>query len=415
MFSDKIKELTDKYIPTRIIVSNDNAPWYSTHLKRLSNRKKRLYKLARLSPSSVRWAAYKEASKDYVTALKNAKENFLITTLPSMLSTDTKKFWRVINPPKDGDCLTFVDENNTAIPSNRSAEVLNQAFASNFSETTNVPLPLPCNYSHNQMPPITIDSCGVEKLIKSLKPSSAPGCDLISPKILISTSYYSSIILTKIYQQSLDHGVLPIEFKIGKVVPFFKSGNRHSPLNYRPISLTSIPCKLIEHILFSNLVKFLESNSYFSLSQHGFRKTYSCETQLALFTHKLHTFLDQSTFADCIFIDFSKAFDKVCHKLLLFKLHQLNLDSKLLSWLEFFLTNRSQFVSANNHNSELTPVHSGVPQGSVLGPLLFLIYINDLPASVSSNIHLFADDCVVYRQITCADDIAVLQSDLHTF
>lgn len=100
MFSDKIKELTDKYIPTRIIVSNDNAPWYTTHLKRLSNRKERLYNLARLSPSSVRWAAYKEASKDYVTALKNAKENFLITTLPSMLSTDTKKFWRVINPPQ---------------------------------------------------------------------------------------------------------------------------------------------------------------------------------------------------------------------------------------------------------------------------------------------------------------------------
>lgn len=131
------------------------------------------------------------------------------------------------------------------------------------------------------------------------------------------------------------------------------------------------------------------------------------------FTHKLNLILDHSSFTDCIFLDFSKAFYKVCHKLLLYKLHQLNLDHKLLAWIECFLLNRSQFVSANNSNSQPTGVHSGVPQGSVLGPLLFLIYINDLPSRVSSNILLFADDCVVFREITCDDDITNLQSDLN--
>lgn len=130
--------------------------------------------------------------------------------------------------------------------------------------------------------------------------------------------------------------------------------------------------------------------------------------------HKLHCILDRSSFADCIFLDFAKAFDKVCHKLLLYKLNQLNLDTNILKWIECFLSNRTQFVTANGHNSPLRSITSGVPQGSVLGPLLFLIYINDLPSSLSSNIHLFADDCVIFREITNAEDPNHLQSDLTT-
>lgn len=224
---------------------------------------------------------------------------------------------------------------------------------------------------------------------------------------------YSSVLLTMIFKQTLDTGSLPSSWKIGKVIPLYKSGNRNSPLNYRPISLTSIPCKILEHILFSHIINFLESNSFFSSSQHGFRKTYSCETQLTSFMHKLHIILDNSTFADCIFLDFSKALDKVCHELLLYKLSLLNIDPKLLTWIECFLHNRSQFVSANDTNSGLSAVKFGVPQGSVLGPLLFLIYINDLPSYVSSNIHLFADDCVIFRKIASDDDVFLLQSDLN--
>lgn len=113
------------------------------------------------------------------------------------------------------------------------------------------------------------------------------------------------------------------------------------------------------------------------------------------------------------FLDFSKASDKVSHKLLLHELRSPNLDDKLLTWLEVFLTNRSQFVSANNYDFEPSGVHSGVPQGSVLGPLLFLIYINDLPFCVSAHINLFADDCVIYRQIISGNDVTTLQADLN--
>lgn len=263
------------------------------------------------------------------------------------------------------------------------------------------------------MPPIIIEVTGVIRLIDSLKMHSSPGCDNISAKFLKNTSLYSSIVLTKIFQQSLDTSTLPLAWKTGKVIPLHKSGSKTSPANYRPISLTSTCCKLLEHVIFTNLMNFLESNSFFTVSQHGFRKALSCESQLLSFTHKLHQILDHSSLADCIFLDFSKAFDKVSHKLLLHKLSILNLDHNVLKWIESFLVNRSQFVTANDHNSPLSIVQSGVPQGSVLGPLLFLIYINDLTSVVTSNIHLFADDCVIFREITSPQDITTLQADLN--
>ena len=151
-----------------------------------------------------------------------------------------------------------------------------------------------------------------------------------------------------------------------------KGGDKHSPNNYRPISLTSIPCKILEHIIYSQLVNFLESNMFFNAAQHGFRKSFSCETQLLLFTNDLHSALDRGSQMDCVFLDFSKAFDKVSHELLLLKLNNLHIDANVMAWIECFLTNRFQFVTANNHTSPLASVTSGVPQGSVPGQLLFL-------------------------------------------
>lgn len=314
-----------------------------------------------------------------------------------MLKTNPKKFWLVINP-QESDLIVLNDLSGIAIPTDQCSSMFNDVFSKKFSlpTTTNAPHVQP--YHHDHMFPVILSYDDVASNIKSLKPSLAPGSDQINVKFLQNTVCYSSIILTKIFQQSLNDGVLPSEWKVGKVVLIHKSGNKHSPLNYRPISLTSIPCKILEHILASHLANFLESHSFFCQSQHGFRKSYSCETQLTLFVHKLNTILDKSLLAVCIFLDFSKAFDKVCHKLLIFKLQLLNLDPCLVTWIKSFLTNRSQFIFANGINSVECAVHSGVPQGSVLGPLLFLIYINDLPSCVTSSVHLFADDCVTFRE-----------------
>lgn len=197
------------------------------------------------------------------------------------------------------------------------------------------------------------------------------------------------------------------------MVPVFKSGDRQSPFNYRPISITSLPCKILEHIIYSHVASFLESNSFFDPAQHGFRNSFLCETQLMLFTHKLHSILDNRSFADCIYFDFAKSFDKVPHALLLLKLRNIGLDTSIINWIECFLVHRQQFVTANDTNSSLTPVISGVPQGTVHGPLLFLIYINDLPKCISSSVHLFADDCVIFREINNDTDLHALQSHIN--
>lgn len=332
----KVSDLTEKYIPVHSISSSHNAPWYTSNLKRLSNKKKRMYRSAKLSGNDARWAAYKLANDNYVAALRSAKENFFRTILPTVLVTDNKKFWRTINP-RDNNIVRLTDTDGAAIPPEECAKTFNETFVRNFSFSENVCLPPLETFNYIDMFPIIIEASGVAKLIKTLKVSSAPGCD-ISPKFLHSTCAYSSIILTKIFQQSLDDGCLPADWTVGKVIPIHKSGNKNSPLNYRPISLTSISCKILEHVRFSHVVNFLQSNSFFTRSQHGFRKSYSCETQLVSFTHKLHAILDRSSSADCICLGFSKAFDKVCHKLLLHKLRQLNIEPKLLAWLEIFLT-----------------------------------------------------------------------------
>lgn len=412
LFKETVTRLTNTYIPLRTLRSTTNSPWFTATHRRLSNKKKRLFRSAKRSGCVLRWEAYQCAAEAYKSAVDEAKRNFCANTLPKMLTENPKKFWNIINPD-DKLLIKLMYSDGTPIPIHICASVLNDTFVKSFScasISTNPDLPptffLP-------MDPIIIDSEGITALIENLKLSSSSGVDGVNSKFLKNTKIYSSIILSMLFHQSLLHGCLPEDWKVGKVIPLHKTGDAHCPNNYRPISLTSVPCKVLEHIIYSNIVNFLESNSFFYPAQHGFRKSFSCETQLLSFTNDLHIALDRGSQVDCIFLDFSKAFDKVSHKLLFLKLDRLNMDANVLAWIKCFLNNRSQFVQANGTDSFSSPVNSGVPQGSVLGPLLFLIYINDLPDCVSSSISLFADDCVIYREIANESDTSILQSDIN--
>lgn len=189
---------------------------------------------------------------------------------------------------------------------------------------------------------------------------------------------------------------------------------RHPYLPFPSLAIqySSTIIAILQHILHSHIAKLLTSVNFFHPSQHGFQKGLSCDTQLALFINDISSSLDTNTPVDALFLDFEKAFDKVPHNHLFLKLSRLNLHYLVFQWIRDFLCNRQQFVHANEHSSSLAPVTSGVPQGTVLGPLLFLIYINDLPTNISSGIRLFADDCVLYHPINNSNDILCLQSDL---
>lgn len=287
---------------------------------------------------------------------------------------------------------------------------VNEVFTSVFTKSTAAVTPQRDNRDFFPMESIVVNFAGITKLIEKLQLSSSCGDGEIIAKFLKNTIVYSSVFLSYLFTQSIDCSTLRSDWTVGKVVPLFKSGNTHSPLNYKAISLTSIPCKLLEHVIYSSLVSYLESGDFFTSCQHRFRKNYSCETQLLLFTNHISAALDRGSFLHGVFLDFAKAFDKVPHELLLLKIGTLKTDPNILKWIECFLSNRTQYVIANIYASSPCSVESGVPQGSVLGPLLLLININDLPDNINSSTKLVADDCVIYREINILNDTLVLQS-----
>lgn len=404
-------ELINKYIPTTTITERPSSPWFNTSLKRLNNKKKRLYRSAKQSNSASAWNRYHNAAKLFRSLAMNSKRSFFSSTLPNMLRSNPKHFWKAINPNPQRS-LALLHENGTPIPEHAAPHVLNSVFCSVFTSDSNDTLPDCPPFDNPVMPDIAFDPNGIIKLIDALKLTSSAGTDGINSKILKNTKLLTSVILSHIFQQSLSCGVVPEDWKLGKIIPVPKKGPASSPNNYRPISITSVCSKLMEHVIYSHVIKFLNSVKFFHPSQHGFQKGLSCDTQLALFINDLSSSIDVNIPVDAIFLDFEKAFDKVSHQRLFLKLSRLNLNNLVFNWICEFLTNRQQFVYANNHCSSLSTVSSGVPQGTVLGPLLFLIYINDLPNNISSNIRLFADDCVIYRPIRSTNDSATLQSDL---
>lgn len=194
----------------------------------------------------------------------------------------------------------------------------------------------------------------------------------------------------------------------------FKKGDRHAAENYRPVSLTSVACKLLERIIYGHLISHLQRHEILTNLNHGFRAGFSCETQLVVTLQDLCKNLEKKIQTDIAILDFSKAFDTVPHSKLLEKMSSYGITGPLHKWLTSFLTERRMKVLVDGEFSKEATVDSGVPQGTVLGPLLFLCHINDLPNSVKSQVRLFADDCLLYRQIKTQADHNILQEDLRS-
>ena len=222
-------------------------------------------------------------------------------------------------------------------------------------------------------------------------------------------------ILAHFYQKLQKTAKIEIGFLVTKIVPVIKKKDRSSPTNYRPVSLTSICYKVLEHIIYSNISLHLKNHNILCGEQHGFRTKRSCKTQLISTIHELAKNIHAGIQTDAILLDLTKAFDRVPHMRLCNKLSYFGINDDTLKWIKNFLHGRTQQVTVEGYHSSPINVTSRVSQGTVLAPLLFLCYINDLPANINCSIkYVYADDVLIYRPIRLPDHIKSLQEGLNT-
>ena len=244
--------------------------------------------------------------------------------------------------------------------------------------------------------------------------SNAQGYDRISTSLLKQIIHVIADPLAHIFNQSLQQGVFPDLFKIAKVNPIFKKGDSHEISNYRPISLLPSISKVLEKIVYNRLFDFLNTHNILNSNQYGFRKNHSTDQALIQIYDKITNAMANKQHVIGIFLDLSKAFDTLDHNILLYKLEFYGIRGQALSWFKDYLIKRKQYVTFNGLNSDLLPVECGVPQGSILGPLLFLLYVNDLSNTSSLlSFVLFADDTNIFCSHTKLESLVnILNNEL---
>ena len=409
-FQNQLSEATEKYLPSALRSSRPKLPWLSSQLLRLTKKKRRLCNHARRTGN---WSNFKHIQKECKRAFRKAETKFLNNIFTKGLEeNNTKPFWKYIKSKKqDNIGVAPLKANGKLVnDSTGKANILAEQFKSVFTKSSTIQSS--SLYQYPAIRDLNITEKGVEKLLRNINPAKAVGPDNIHNRVLKELPTQLAEGLTRIFQKSVNTGTLPDDWLIANVAPNFKKGDKHLAEIYRPVSLTSVTSKFLEHIICSHLMEHLDKHHILTNLNHGFCRGFSCETQLVTTLHDLCQSFEKSVQFDIAILDFSKAFDTVPHPKLIEKFESYGIRGSLYQWFMAFLTQRSMKVVLDRKSSDQVRVESGVPQGTVLGPLLFLCHINDLPASVSSQVRLFADDCLLYREIRTQPDHIALQADL---
>ena len=373
-------------------------PGYKEKIEKLEKKKAKL-------EIEIRDSIRKEAIKKEVEVIEKIKTN------PRAFYTYAKK-----KSKTHTNISPLVDENNklhcdSATMSNLLQAQYKKAFSDPESGTTDQSYPeIPDIPELND---IKVSEDDIIKAINSISTNSAPGPDKIPALLLKECKKELAPALAKLWQESINTGKIPSELLKQSIIPIYKKDNRSFPSNYRPISLTSHLIKLFERVLRAKIIEHLEKYYLITEHQHGFMLNRSTLTQLLHHIDNILQILEDNGNADILYLDMSKAFDKVNHKILLHKLSQMNITGKINDWIKTFLTSRTQYVVVNGKKSDPAHVLSGVPQGTVLGPVLFIIYMNNITEAVKLTIlKMFADDSKLISSIKNPEDRNKIISDL---
>ena len=427
LFKSILSRLIEKYVPQkncsripkwlssppRAMVRERAAAWGNYKNLRDGLGRRHMEVLAALG-------SYLALNRNYHSYMKNEQCNYE-RHLASLIGPSPKLFHSYIRRKKKGRPPV----GPITMPYGAVSDDLemSELFADYFSSVFNGTDPVsPCTHQvfDGTMDPLTISYDSIRELLMDLDGSSAAGPDGVHSQVLKSCASALAYPLCIIFRRSLNTASLPNDWKHSTVVPIFKSGIRRALPSHRPVSLTSVCCKTMERMAGSHSVEYLETSGLISSNQFGFRAGRSTEDQLLLFYGNIAKCVDKGFIVDVISMDFSKAFDLVCHSILIDKLRLLGFDNALVNWIESFLVGRTMAVSVSGKLSSERLVTSGVPQGSVLGPILFLIYANFITKDVRSEWKAFADDykvCVSYPRNATVCDVnpaQALQRDLNS-
>ena len=400
-------------IPSKRIKPRKNVPWITSHIRRLFHKRKRLWKRAKASNNQNDWNNYRRIRNQTKSELN---KSYWLHVSSLIESKNPKRFWSFIKSKTKYQSVPPTVQLNDEVASTAAdkAQLFNNFFLSIFNESDTAP---PSTEAHTPLEDVIGDLIcqepDVTKILLSLNTNKACGPDGVTARLLREAS--SSIVpsLTRLFNSSLALGKLPCEWKNANVSPIFKKGDKELVCNYRPISLTCLLVKVLEKLVASHISSFINSKTLLSDHQFGFRTGSSCTSQLIHIFHSWASALDSGKLTDVVFFDFAKAFDSVSHKHLLAKLQLFGINGNILLWLSDFLYDRKQRVVIDGAFSDWGNVISGVPQGSILGPLLFVLYVNDIPQTLSCSSEMFADDTLLYNSDSIDIVSAPVQQGLH--
>ncbi len=415
-FKDHFMVQQTLFVPSKKVGSPLSQPkWFTREIAATIRKRKIAYRKSKGNDNP-------DIRRDYISLCRKVKvlvdrakrdEELRIATL---CKKNPKEFFSYVNSRKPirNKIGPLHDANNVLRDSDHEiADILNSHFSSVFTREAGGSTPEPgITHDGEALENVQCTEAEVLDRLVHLNASKSPGPDEFLPRVMQEVSAQVAPHLTAIFNNSLAIGEVPSDWKEANVTPIFKKGDRKLPGNYRPISLTSVVGKVLEGIIADKIVDHLESNKLLYDSQHGFRRKRSCLTNLIEFFHGMLSEYDQCRAIDILYLDFQKAFDKVPHRRLMSKIRALGVRGVLAEWIENWLTDRRQRVVVNGETSSWASVTSGVPQGSVLGPLLFIIYINDIDVGIVSRIAKFADDTKLGANASSNDKIEELHSDL---